>query len=87
MSYHLTTRWYMWSSVDPVELVFSTFSGRAYHCRTVEEVDAHLTELTRQRTSRNITDLVRARIRTDIDRLLERRAWLEATATPHREAA
>jgi hypothetical protein len=69
--------WYCHSHVDAVELVASEFNGRAYHCATVEQVDAHLRILRGHIGPKsNFSAAAKALTRRDIDRLLERRTFL-----------
>lgn len=69
--------WYQHRHLDVAELVDSEFAGRAYHCPTVERLDAHLRTLREHLSSEsNLTEFAKERTRRDIDQLLERRTFL-----------
>jgi hypothetical protein len=69
--------WYHHRHIDVAELVRSEFAGRAYHCPTVERVDAHLRTLAEHLGPKsNLTESAKERTRRDVDQLLERRMFL-----------
>lgn len=67
---------------ENVEMVASVVDGYYFACPDLAALDAHLVDL-RNRflgPDSNITDERKAKARTDIDRLLERRLYLQMTA-------
>lgn len=75
--------WYSHRHLDEVELVISEFPDRAYHCPTIEELDTHLrTLLEHLGPKSNLTEIAKMRARRDVDRLLERRAYLSLVSDP-----
>lgn len=68
--------WYRHRHLDVVELVASEFTGRAYHCPTIERLDTHLRALCEHLGKSNLTEAAKERSRRDVDQLLERRTYL-----------
>jgi hypothetical protein len=70
--------WYQTNAPNPFDVVASVVPGYYYLCPDIESLDAHLAELARALGPRsNLAEKRRRQLRVDIDRLLDRRAYLE----------
>jgi hypothetical protein len=73
--------WFQTAAPDPLDVVASVVPGYYYMCPDLASVDAHLAELGKAvRPGSNLTVERRAQLRLDIDRLLDRRVYLEMCA-------
>lgn len=66
---------------NPLDVVVG--QCKEYPCSTISAVDLHLVDLLQRisTTPKNFPNLIE-RYRDDFDKLLDRRLWLEMTATP-----
>jgi len=69
--------WFQAQAPDPFAVVASVVAGYYYLCPDIEALDTHLVELARAVGPwSTLTESRRRQLRADIDRLLDRRAYL-----------
>ena len=72
--------WYQTADPDPHTTVDSVTAGYRFHCPDIPSIDRHIVELLGHLGPRsNLTPKRKLCARHDIDRLLDRRLWLEMT--------
>jgi hypothetical protein len=70
--------WFQTAAPDPIDTVSSVVPGYHFHCPDIAAIDKHIAELRALcGPNSNCTEVRKAAFRRDVDRLLERRLYLE----------